>query len=51
MTGLNFYDEQVRDIDATIKLNARGEQEINDLNDAHLEQGQLNVEIMGRGYA
>lgn len=51
VTGLYFYDQQVVDLTKSLKPSLRGELEITDLNRLYLERGQLNVEVMGRGYA
>ena len=51
VTGLYFYDGRAVDMAADLKPSPRGELEITDLNRLYLEQGKLNVELMGRGYA
>lgn len=51
VTGMYFYDNQVVDVARHLTPSSRGELEITDVNRVYLQRGQLNVELLGRGYA
>ena len=50
VTGMYFYDKQVCEVASSLEPSVRGELEITDINSWYLDRGELNVEVMGRGY-